>query len=418
MSEENVRRLQSAVVASKTGPPKPTVQPYGAGWRVSWQPNARLEIKGLRESRSDGIHAEVQAFWGDQRIEWDLSLNLGSSRTRDSFAKRLEEMTPPFDWKGAIRQAAEACIDAHRAGMPVESLEHEPRTIQTPWLLRPMLPEGLTTLLYGDGETGKSWIALYLAVCAALGKAPSVDISASPPTTVLYLDWECDRDTHARRVYQLCMEWPQRPRILYREMHRPLVRDVERVQEICSEERVGLVVIDSLGWAVGGNMNEPEPAIATMTAIRDLPGTKLALTHVSHAGADSRNGSGGAFGSRYFRHGARMAWELKRNEQNLGLYCRKSNVGRRPQPIGLAFEEVGEGGPVRYYSAPIQDDAELSGHLPIHEAIAAAIRREGPMNVQDIADEVEESKDKVRTILNRHKLLFAKEGNIWRLLNA
>lgn len=417
---DNVRRLQDLAVAAKVSPvTAPTFEPWGMGYRATWAPNARLEVQGLRESRSDGIHAEVQAFWGDTRIEWDMGLNLGSVRTRDAFAKVLAEKFPDFDWRGAIRQLAEMAIDAHRKGKPLEQLDDAPAQVNTPWLLRPLLPQGLTTLLYGDGEVGKSWLALYFAVCAAEGISPSVDIQQSAPCKVLYLDWECDRETHARRVRQLCMERNSTPRIFYREMHRPLVKDIERVQEICSAESIDLVVVDSLGWAVGGNMNEPEPAIACMTALRDLPGTKLALTHVSHAGAESRNGVGGAFGSRYFRHGCRMAWEIKRNENNLGLYCRKSNVSRRPQPIGLAFEEIQEGGPVRYYSAPIQNDAELSGHLPIHESIAASLRRGGPtLSVKEIAEDIEETDAKVRTVLNRHKMLFTKDGNVWRLRNA
>lgn len=418
MTGSNVARLQAAVVSSKTGPKLPTFEPYGMGWRATWPPNARLQLQGLRESRSDGIHAEVQAYWGSTRVEWDTNLNIGSVRTRDAFAKRLEETFPDFDWRGAVRQLAEWSIDASRKGMPVEHLDIPPTATNTPWLLRPLMPQGLTTLLYGDGEVGKSWIALYFAVCAAEGIAPSVDIQASPPVKVLYLDWECDRETHARRVRQLCMERGRSPRIFYREMHRPLVKDIERVQEICADNSIGLIVVDSLGWAVGGNMNEPEPAIACMTALRDLPGTKLALTHVSHAGADSKNGSGGAFGSRYFRHGCRMAWEVKRNESNLGLYCRKSNVSRRPNPIGMAFEELEDGGPVRYFKAAIQDDAELSGHLPIHEQVAASLQREGAMSVRDIAEDIEQSDAKVRTVLHRHELLFVKTNNLWRLRNA
>jgi hypothetical protein len=420
--ELGVAQLQQAVTQKRIGPPRGTFRTYGSGWRMDWPPNARLEIYNLHESTSAGIHAEVQAFWGNVRLEWEYSLNIGSTRSRDIWGKRLQELSPTdFDWLGAIRQAAETTIEAHRQGAPVQEISYQPAKIHTDWLIKPLLAEGQTTLIYADGASGKSYLALWLAWCAAGGILTPEPLETFSKASVLYLDWETDEETHSRRLRRLALGSTVRPKILYRSMYRPLAKDMDRLRAIVSEHEINFVVVDSLGWATGGNMNEPESAIACMTAIHDLPGTKLCLTHISHAGAAAKQAN--IFGSRYFFNGPRLIWEMRRNENNIGLYCRKSNLGRTAAPIGLAFDETEEDGPITYYGAPIQNDAELTGSLPLVEAIEATLTREGPLQTQDLAEFLDQSPDTISRTMRRHRNHFTvyeggqgkKGGNVWTL---
>lgn len=397
MSEPGIRRLQAAVTESKIAPKKPTVVPHGTGWRVSWPPNARLEVQGLRESRSDGIHAEVQAFWGNTRIEWDMGLNLGSPRTRDTFAKRLTDLTPAFDWHGAVRQMAEAVIDAHREGPALEQISYSPKSITTDWLVKPLLAEGQTTMLYADGGVGKSWMALWLAYCVAGGILMPPPLEVGKTVNVLYLDWETDQATHARRLRRLALGSSVRPTIHYRAMKRVLVKDIDRVRQIMDDQQIGLTIVDSVGWATAGSLNEDEPARELMSAIQQLPGTKLCLTHVSKVGATDKQAT--SFGSRYFHNGPRMTWEMRRDGQSIGLYCRKSNLGKPPADFGLAIDETTEDGPIQYLGSLIQDSSALTGSLKLKDAVYATLRRQGAMSIVEIADCVSSTSRSVARVL-------------------
>ena len=75
--------------------------------------------------------------------------------------------------------------------------EPPPRT----WIMPDLIPEEATTVLYGDGGQGKSYIALALAdaVCTG-GKFANVPMAEGP---VLYLDAELDEKTFRRRAFQI-----------------------------------------------------------------------------------------------------------------------------------------------------------------------------------------------------------------------
>jgi AAA domain len=62
-----------------------------------------------------------------------------------------------------------------------------------------LMPDGALTILYGDGGLGKSYLALYFAMCAALGRP----IAGRPvkKRTALYLDAELEQDEFLRRAY-------------------------------------------------------------------------------------------------------------------------------------------------------------------------------------------------------------------------
>ena len=70
------------------------------------------------------------------------------------------------------------------------------------WLVHGMVPMDTVTLLYGDGGTGKSLLALQLAVSTVLGRVWLNKIPSSGP--VIYFSAEDDRSELHRRVSAIC----------------------------------------------------------------------------------------------------------------------------------------------------------------------------------------------------------------------
>ena len=92
--------------------------------------------------------------------------------------------------------------------------------------------------------------------------------------------------------------------------------------------------------ALGGDAGNDEKVLAFMTAIRQLETTVLLIDHMTK-GADSQER--GAFGSSYKRNQARSYWEMRQaadGEMTMGLYHRKTNLGRLGPPVGLSLEII------------------------------------------------------------------------------
>ena len=102
----------------------------------------------------------------------------------------------------------------------------------------PILPKH-PSILFGDGGTGKSTIALYLA-----GELEKRGIST------LYLDWELDEHDHRHQLERLF--GPDMPDVKYHRCERPLSIEVEGLTEKICTTGVEFVICDSVAFACDG----------------------------------------------------------------------------------------------------------------------------------------------------------------------
>ena len=92
--------------------------------------------------------------------------------------------------------------------------------------------------------------------------------------------------------------------------------------------------------ALGGDAGNDEKVLTFFTALRQIEATILLVDHMTK-GPDSEER--GAFGSIYKRNQARSYWEMRQaadGEMTMGLYHRKTNLGRLSPPVGLSLEIV------------------------------------------------------------------------------
>ena len=393
-------------------------------------PRVRFTFSAVRETRN-GLRAEVRVDSIEPGNKGDIlrdQITLISSRSKNSLAKVLGIRTRvAINWAEIVELVALATADSYREGEPFIYLKD---TVDEPldraFLVRYFLPYLQSTVLYGDGMAGKSLLALSMGICVALGQELPSMRPMQGAGAVLYLDWETTASTHA--YYLRCIERAHeikvpRKQLLYRRMSRSLQLEAHRVKREIDKHQIGLLIVDSMVPACGG---EPESAEVVMTffnAIRGVgPITALIISHLTKQEAQ-RKGLPRPFGSVFTSNLARSTWLARRAELGnadvleVGLYHTKTNFGRLHSPRGIRFRfaqnriELSE-----FY---LEDIPELGAHVPLSRRVRGILKR-GPATVSEIADTLAANRDSVSKSLRRMKdvtVLSGSQGKVktWAL---
>lgn len=211
-------------------------------------------------------------------------------------------------------------------------------------MFEPLVPDGELCILFGDGGTLKSFLGMLLAISTATGR-PIPGLGApSRVGNILYLDYETNQDTHARRLRALAAGLGATPvlgRILYRQMKRPLHQETTQLRRLIMDRKIVLVIIDSVGMACGGNINDSGDTLKTITAL-------TSLGNCAKFGIGHKNKMDDFIGSVYWRNGPRAMWEVNAeqgagNTKRVGYIHRKANDDRIREPFafGVEFEPGG-----------------------------------------------------------------------------
>jgi hypothetical protein len=292
------------------------------------------------------------------------------------------------------------------------------------WLLRPLLLQNQPTMIFADGGTGKSYVSLLVSMLVGF---PWVDNpfgwkTPDNPVTSLYLDWETDENTTKYRLQRICRGMDQpKPPLEYRHCSRSFIMDLAAIQRHVLESKAGLVIVDSLGMACGGDLKEQTSATTFFQALRELQVSALLLTHVSK---DEMRKTKTAFGSVYFQNHARSVWEMSgmvsRDGEdhatiNVGLFQRKHNEMALSKPLALGIEFNNLLDTTVFRSADLADLPDLRDKLTLKDQIRELLKS-GAKSVTDLADETGKKEDAIRMTLNRYKTTFTRVDNDWGLL--
>lgn len=368
-----------------------------------------FEVSAVTESKREGIHAMVVVRSSAGKLSWGR-LKLDSDRERGSLAKSIvaKGAHTDFPWADALGQVAEMTYESNREGEPTVLLWDVPAPSEPSYLLDPLLPLNETTTLYGDGDAGKSLVALRMALSVASGvPLPGVGL---PPKggAVIYLDWETNSETHARRLRRLASAEgvTEAPQIHYRRITRPIADEISNLQHEITKLRAVMVIVDSLGAAAGAtfgdSINDPSVGAGVMNVLRGLGVTRLIIHHMTHD-AVKNGGSTAPAGSRYFRNYSRCLWEMKRvpvedDVAEVALYNRKMNDDRRRE-FPLAYEIAYErgGGPISFKGIR-QLSGELLAGQPLGDQLAHHLAK-GGKTVAALAEDTGKDASTVRKTL-------------------
>lgn len=357
------------------------------------------------------------------------NFNISAPTTRKQWQNALEERMPGVDWYAALEMICALTLKRWRDGEPVVDLACvEPRS-GLPFLLPPFIVEGATSVLFAEGGTGKSLFALAMAVSVATGEE-LLGTCATRLGPSLYLDWEWDAETHAERLQAIChgagIEECPTGLIHYRHEIAPVWESAAAIRRHVAETGAVFVIVDSLGFARGGEPESADLTLKTFAAFRTFGVPVLALDHVAKHATDKKH----SFGSVYTTNAARMTWradavkEEGKNRISVGLSNQKAN-GRLQKPrgfeVGMKIDDYDRLLSVQFSPADLLDVAGLTSAMTMRDQIRGILRaaRES-MTVADITTSLEADGNRtttavVRACLNRNKGMFVSVGDGWGL---
>jgi hypothetical protein len=379
------------------------------GYTFTWnQWGLTITVSRLDE-RKGGLFGELAVHHqqnGKDRLLTQGQHNLSSFQTRERLAKRLRQLYEGPEWNTVVETVCVRTVALYREGQPAVSLEPTERDEPVGFILNPLIFERHPTLFYGPGESGKSFLALYLACLLASGGS-SADLAVAPDGhNVLYLDWELRAPEMRARVSQLRAGHPELHRApWHRAMHLPLAACAPEVRRQIQAQDIGVVIVDSLGPATGGEIERSSDPVAFFNALASLNVASLLIGHVAKP-ADQEKGRT-PYGSVYYYNLARSIWEVRlvaepdSDQRTIALFHRKNNLGRRLPARGYTLTITDQ--LARFVPCDPTEEPELALGLSLRERIKRLLADHEARTPQTIADALGAETDTVRRTLNRFK---------------
>lgn len=364
---------------------QPTVETQADGLRFVW-PDLPLTVtlSRIREGTHDTT-AELQALYsngsGKSKTLTHQKINLLTSK--DRLAKELQKKHDA-PWLSMLEQVGVLALRQLRQGEPIESLLPDTQTDPAWFVLNPLLYEKNPTILYGPGDSMKSFLALYCALLLCNG-ASGANLSVAPtPWRVLWLDWEMGVHDVRSRVKLLQSGDPRLSVVPdYRRCVRPLSDEIAEIKKVVSDGQYDVLILDSLAMAAGGQeIERADSAIRFNAALRDLQCTSLVIGHTPKPQPDQKERT--LYGSVFFYNLCRVSWEVQREGDVIGLYQRKNNLGRKHEPLGFALSVDDTTATVS--EANLMDEPELAKGLSIVERTASYLAEHPNRTVEQIAE--------------------------------
>lgn len=373
-----------------------------------------VSLSRIRES-SRGTSSELQVKYvngtGKPKTLTHQAFNLLTSKTK--LAKELQARQDA-PWLSMLEQVCVLALRQLRQGEPIESLLPTQEDHPAWFVLNPLLYDKNPTVLYGPGDSLKSFFALYCGLLLASGVC-GVGLSVSPdPWKVLFLDWEMSVQDVRGRVKLLQAGDTRLTSVPdYRRCYQPLADDLSELKKVVSDGGYDVLLIDSLAMAAGGQeLERADSAIRFNAALRALNCTSLIIGHTPKPQEDQKERN--LYGSVFFHNLCRVSWECRREGNTIGLYQRKNNLGPKHDSLGFHLDLTD--GQCCVTEADLADDDVLSAALPLKERLITSLQESPGQTAKDMALALGEKYSSVKGTLYRFKKLFIAVDGKWECL--
>jgi hypothetical protein len=330
------------------------------------------------------------------------NVNLSAPGSRKTLAADLERSAKTkgdqINWHRLLDTLAFQVSSAEQTGEPAVLLSSIERPITEPLFdvegFR--LLKHHPTIVFGDGGSMKSYLALYWA-----GRLQQMG------ARVAMFDWELDAADHKERSVRLFGH--QGPELVYVRCSRPLVYEIDRLVQIKHDHQIDYVICDSIAFACHGKPEDAEIACGYFRAIRQLGIGSLHLAHITKG----ENGDQRPFGSTFWHNGARCTWFAKSEgvdetaggrERTIGLFNRKVNMGAPISPV--AFQFIFEPDRTTVRRVEPSTVQSLASEVPVWQRIKHAVRS-GPLTIAELAAEIDAKPDTVEKAIRRKAQVFS-----------
>lgn len=381
----------------------PTLTSIGGLYRLRWEDEQIvIHVERLYENSHFEVSCELQINTlspaSPTHLHGGTRLNITSAESRRRLAKYLNEDVSPNNWTAILEQTSVMVLAEWRKGAPVIELAQHAVKEALGMRVAPILQERQATVFYGEGDTLKSFMALFLAVLVKSGEKQAGLVPE--PGNVLYLDYETDEDTMWERAGMIAtglgLGIPEG--LYYRYMHQPLAADIEQIKRIVLDRGIEFVVVDSAAPAV----MEPESASMTTEYFRALRSLRITSLTIAHLAKNTKVAA--PFGSIYWRNLPRANFEVKASREFkhviVGLKNTKSNNRRRLHDLGFTFEFDND--LVVVEKAEVMDVPELARGLSPLERILGALSH-GARTLDNLEEELQLPKATISQALSKHQ---------------
>ncbi len=394
----------------------PTILSAGTGFIVTWK-DEQIKFKITRIiEKTEGVSAEILVTKTDKHL-YNARVNMLSPHSKKIMANELNRRIE-LDWDTIVEQAFTKLLAIYRQGEPIIQIDNDNSLQPLEYTLYPLLLKNEHNVFFGDGGTGKSLIANFIATLVQYN-TPHLGLQPEGGN-VLFLDWETSEKTIQRRASAIRRGLNLTGLgFFYRFCEQPLANEVEEIRQQVIERNISLVIADSAGMASGMDADYHSVALKYARALRSLKVTCLSIDHIAKGEGKT------PFGSIYKRNIARSAFKIKHSQNPgekdlyLALFHDKMNEGPRQKPIGFHLHFEGDDQILEriiFERLNVVDVPELAEELPMRDRIKELLKH-GARLVDDIAEEFDKPLSTINTTLYRNKAIFIKlENKEWGLL--
>ena len=251
------------------------------------------------------------------------------------------------------------------------------------WLLKDFLPKKIVSSVIAAGGTGKSFLAIHIAVALGAGSSLFSKFIATSPCKVVFISGEDDRNELQYRIHAATQGMPanliqnvknninfidladsfelftNKPSSGEVDMTNVPVNLVRTIKQKLGEE-IGLLIVDPVSRFRGGEENSAGDTtrfVQALQYLRDqLNATVLTLHHVNKGAKSNGSNQNNARGSSAFIDGVRLVYELNSLSEEevkkqygassvipllMTLKSVKSNYGKPIEPLTLSRRNDG-----------------------------------------------------------------------------
>jgi len=391
-----------------------------------WEITATWPQRSRRTDVSTVMRVMNYATDPPQLVLSSTRVNLYSNSGKSQVAMAMRKHSQFAESDRVVHWISEHLLEQYRQAGYTEKPQPRQQTGATD-LLYPIWPATEGTIIGAATNSYKSWIALAAAVQVSLGVEILQGNTYCPtPTPVLYLDWEVNEAVFSERLYAILKAYglPLEPCVAYRKMTTPLSDAADAIRDEILRNQYGGVTIDSLSAAVGGSLNEDEPANDFWNAVAYLETPALVTAHKSDEAI--RKNRAKVFGSVMHQNRPRMIWDARRETDSplvAWTVANDNNTGRKGMQLAwrIQINTTGEHHERRLdtvtFTAVNPNDVRQAPNegQTLADQIAYTLTETGPLTHGEIAMMLGAKPDSVKAQLHRHKHLFTKRDLRWEI---
>lgn len=396
--------------------PRLVYLPDGIEW---WMDDygLRFQFRGLYSEKA-GLHSELQIlkdYDGEYRNVYWADLNLSAQRSKTMLANLMAgRVNTVPNWEELVEKLCHRTASEYRK--PAEAIwigdTEQPPISYRLW---PIAPMGEPSMIFGEGGSGKSYLALVMCIAIHFG----IQIAGLQPTKgrVMYVDYETSQEIMERRVRKIARSLGlplDAPMLLYYRGTQTFVREITSIKANVANNNIDHLFIDSASLAVGGQLENTEAVGAFFAALRTLG---IASTVISHVAKNTAQGIATPFGSTYWRNFTRSEWQVigaqEEGSNKLSMLVKHTKVNDEGKHERLGFELLFDDDSVRITPADIDKLPGLEAHAPIKfQIVDAIIAQGGTATIKEIAAYLEIPAKSVESTIGRNPSTFQRKGKV------